>query len=266
MSNIELLSLSGLQQEASASRWGGHVHMLTTVGSTQEEAKRLAENGAPEGTTVIAEEQTGGRGRQGKKWHSPFGKGIWMSVVLRPSLPLLSTPQLTLMAGVAVCRAIRRVSGVDVGIKWPNDLLAGDRKICGILLESSCYENELAYCIAGIGISVNLAEEDYPDFLNGVGTSLLIERGGASVDRSVLAGAVLTELDSLYAFYLEHGFSPVARLWEAMSVTLGRQVARNTPQGRMEGLATGLDDNGGLLLMDRSGQIHSVSSGEIELI
>jgi BirA family biotin operon repressor/biotin-[acetyl-CoA-carboxylase] ligase len=264
MSNIELISLTALQGEAS--RWGGQVHLLSTVESTQEEAKKLAELGAPEGTTVIAEEQTGGRGRQGKKWHSPLGKGIWMSVVLRPGLPLLSTPQLTLLAGVAVCRAIRRVSGVDAGIKWPNDLMAGGRKICGILLESALREQELEYCIAGIGISVNLTEADYPDFLNGIGTSLLIERGGKPVDRSVLAGAVLAELESLYTDYLEAGFPMVALLWESMSVTLGRQVARNTPQGRMEGLATGLDAGGGLLLKDSAGNIHSVCSGEIEFI
>lgn len=266
MNNLKLLSLTALQQEASASGWGGHIHILSTVASTQEEAKRLAEEGAPEGTAVLAEEQTGGRGRQGKKWHSPFGKGVWMSVILRPEMPLMATPHLTLMAGVAVCRAIRRVSGVEAGIKWPNDLLAGNRKICGILVESSLRENKLAYCIAGIGISVNLTEEDYPDFLNGVGTSLLIERGGDPVDRSVIAGVVLSELESLYAFYLEHGFSAVARLWEALSVTIGRQVARETPQGRVEGIATGLDDNGGLLVMNRCGEIETVSSGEIQFI
>lgn len=266
MNNLKWLSLTDLQQEASSSRWGGHLHILSTVASTQEEAKRLAEAGAPEGTTVLAEEQTGGRGRQGKKWHSPFGKGVWMSVILRPELPLMSTPQLTLMAGVAVCRAIRRVSGVEAGIKWPNDLLAGERKICGILVESALRDNKLAYCIAGIGISVNLTRDDYPEALHSVATSLLIERDGEPVDRSVLAGAVLAELESLYHFYLEEGFSAIARLWEALSVTVGREVARQTPQGRIEGIAAGLDDLGGLLVMNRSGKIETVSSGEIEFI
>lgn len=266
MSNYESLCLSQLKRNSSASNWSGGMQLLETVVSTQEEAKRLAESGAPEGTAVIAEEQTGGRGRMGRKWHSPRGKGIWMSVVLRPKLPLLLTPQLTLLAGVAVCTAIRRVTGVEAGIKWPNDLLAGGRKICGILLESSLREGGLHYCIAGIGIAVNLTEEDYPDYLRGVGTSLLIQRGGIPVDRSELAGAVLTELEYQYNLYMEQGFKPIRELWESMSVTLGRQIALNTPQGRSEGTAVGLDDNGGLLLKDDSGHITNVCSGEIEII
>ncbi|MRN53350.1 biotin--[acetyl-CoA-carboxylase] ligase [Paenibacillus monticola] len=265
MSNYETLRLSHLKKNP-ASNWSGGMQLLETVVSTQEEAKRLAESGAPEGTAVFAEEQTGGRGRMGRKWHSPRGKGIWMSVVLRPKLPLLMTPQLTLLAGVAVCTAIRQVTGVQAGIKWPNDLLAGGRKICGILLESSLREGGLHYCIAGIGIAVNLTEEDYPDYLRGVGTSLLIQRGGIPVDRSELAGAVLTELEYLYNLYMEQGFKPIRELWESMSVTLGRQIALNTPQGRSEGLAVGLDDNGGLLLEDETGHITNVCSGEIEII
>ncbi|MBT2288553.1 biotin--[acetyl-CoA-carboxylase] ligase [Paenibacillus albidus] len=266
MNNYERLSLTRLQEAAHSSGWSKTVHLLETVISTQEEAKRLAEDGAPEGTAVLAEEQTGGRGRMGRKWHSPSGKGIWMSVVLRPQLPLLTTPQLTLLAGVAVCTAVRQATGVKAGIKWPNDLLAGGRKICGILLESSLREGELNYCIAGIGISVNLVSEDYPDYIQGVGTSLRIERGGEPVDRSALAGVVLAELESLYALYLEQGFQPVRERWEAMSVTLGRQVAFHTPQGRNEGTAVGLDGQGGLLLRGSAGEIINVCSGEIELI
>ena len=184
-----------MKKEALTSNWVDRIQVLESVVSTQEEAKRLAEGGAQEGTTVFAEEQTGGRGRLGRKWFSPRGKGIWMSVVLRPKLPLMLTPQLTLLAGVAVCKAIRQVTGVEAGIKWPNDLLAGDRKICGILLESSLREGELHYCIAGIGISANMLEDDYPDFLRKIATSLRIQRGGVLVDRSKLAGAVLSELE-----------------------------------------------------------------------
>lgn len=266
MSNYEALSLSQLKNEALSSNWLGGIQLLESVVSTQEEAKSLAESGAPEGTTVFAEEQTGARGRMGRKWFSPRGKGIWMSVVLRPKLPLLLTPQLTLLAGVAVCKAIRQVTGVGAGIKWPNDLLAGDRKICGILLESSLREGELHYCIAGIGISANMIEEDYPDFLREVATSLRIQRGGVPVDRSKLAGAVIAELEAQYNVYMEQGFKPIRELWESMSVTLGRHIAFTTPQGRREGIAVGLDENGGLLLKNDAGEISSVLSGEIELL
>ncbi|WP_340392399.1 biotin--[acetyl-CoA-carboxylase] ligase [Paenibacillus sp. FSL E2-0190] len=266
MSDDKALSLTELKRETSASNWVGDIQLLESVVSTQEEAKFLAENGAPEGTTVIAEEQTGARGRMGRKWFSPRGKGIWMSIVLRPQLPLSETPQLTLLAGVAVCKAIRRVTGVDAGIKWPNDLLAGGRKICGILLESSLREGELHYCIAGIGISANMTEEDYPDHLQEVATSLRIERGGAPVDRSELVKAVLDELEMHYDLYMKQGFKPIKELWESMSVTLGRQIALNSPQGRSEGVVVGLDEIGGLLLKNSLGEISNVCSGEIELL
>ncbi|CAH1194310.1 Bifunctional ligase/repressor BirA [Paenibacillus auburnensis] len=266
MKSDDTRHLTRLNRDHFVSSWKDNIQLLETVASTQEEAKKLAEKGAPEGTAVRAEEQTGGRGRMGRKWHSPAGKGIWMSVVLRPDLPLSLTPQLTLLAGVAVCRAIREVTGVPAGIKWPNDLLAGGRKICGILLESSLREGGLHYAIAGIGISANLTEEDYPDYLQGVGTSLLIEGGGIPVDRTRLTEAVLTELEYLYTLYIEQGFKPVKDFWEAMSVTLGRQISFSTPQGRCEGTAMGLDENGGLLLQDASGKIISILSGEIEMI
>lgn len=266
MSNDEALSLMQIKEAALSSSWLHSTQLLKSVVSTQEEAKRLAEGGALEGTIVFAEEQTGGRGRMGRQWFSPHGKGIWMSVVLRPKLPLMLTPQLTLLAGVAVCKAIRQVTGVEAGIKWPNDLLAGDRKICGILLESSLSEGELHYCIAGIGISANMTEDDYPDFLREVATSLRIQRRGVPVDRSRLAGAVIAELETQYNIYLEQGFKPIKELWESMSVTLGRQIAFTTPQGRKEGIAVGLDENGGLLLESDAGEISSVLSGEIELL
>ncbi|WP_379129281.1 biotin--[acetyl-CoA-carboxylase] ligase [Paenibacillus sp. sgz500958] len=266
MSNFDTRYSFGLDRGTSAYGWNGQVQHLETTLSTQEEAKKLAESGAPEGTAVIAEEQTGGRGRMGRKWHSPKGKGIWMSVVLRPKLPLIATPQLTLLAGVAVCRAIRKGTGVEAGIKWPNDLLVAGRKVCGILLESSLSEGQLQYCIAGIGIDANLTENDYPDGLKEIATSLLIERAGVPVDRMELAGLVLAELQSLYELYLDEGFSPIGKLWEALSVTLGRQIGLNTAQGRREGTAVGLDDEGGLLLKDNQEQLFSVCSGEIEMI
>ncbi|CAM4314684.1 biotin--[acetyl-CoA-carboxylase] ligase [Paenibacillus typhae] len=265
--NHDKLAEPGLPaRDSFVSGWQDRLHLLDSVVSTQEEAKKLAEAGAPEGTAVRAEEQTGGRGRMGRKWHSPKGKGIWMSIVLRPDLPLALTPQLTLLAGVAVCTAIREVTGVPAGIKWPNDLLAGGRKICGILLESCLREGGLHYAIAGIGISANLTPEDYPDYLQEVGTSLLIEGGGIPVDREQLTRAVLAELEYLYCLYLDQGFQPVKELWESMSVTLGRQISFRTAQGRSEGKAVGLDENGGLQLQDEAGNITSILSGEIEMI
>ncbi|WP_052410258.1 biotin--[acetyl-CoA-carboxylase] ligase [Paenibacillus durus] len=265
MSNDKIMAAASEADLLRDTNWAGRLRRLDTVVSTQEEAKLLAEKGAPEGTAVMAEEQTGGRGTRGRRWHSPKGKGVWMSVVLRPEIPLQSTPQLTLLAGVAVCSAIRNFTGVEAGIKWPNDLLARGRKLCGILLESNVGPGGLQYAIAGIGISTNLSEEDYPAELRHIATSLLIE-SGMPVDREQLAAEVLRELEHHYRLYMEQGLKPIARLWEEHSVTLGRRIGLETPRGWLEGTAVGLGEDGGLLLREDNGSVTSVYSGEITLV
>ncbi|MGF7049909.1 BirA family biotin operon repressor/biotin-[acetyl-CoA-carboxylase] ligase [Paenibacillus sp. DS2015] len=244
---------------------GSRIKIMKSTVSTQNEARALAETGASEGTLVVAEEQTGGKGRIGRKWFSPFGKGIWMSLILRPQQPLQYTPQLTLLTGVAVCRAIRKLTRLDVGIKWPNDLLLNDRKVCGILLESAAEDEVVRYCIAGIGISANLDCEDFPDDLQSIATSLKIE-SGVAVDRTVLIATIMEELELLYELYCLKGFQPIASLWEASSVTLHHQVAVNTLQGRLEGIARGLDPSGALLIETSNGEIVPVISGDVNRI
>lgn len=247
--------------------WSSLLNYRGTVSSTQSEAKELAEAGVPEGTAVLAEEQTAGRGRQGRRWHSPKGAGVWMSVVLRPEMELKDTPQLTLLAGVAVCQTIREHTGVQAAIKWPNDLLVGERKICGILVESALSQGQIRYIIAGIGIDVAAAEEDYPEELRRVATSLRIESGGRIFDRVALAENVLTELQKLYRLYAAEGFAPISRMWSGMSATLGRRVLVGAPEtDRVSGIAVALDETGCLVVEDEAGSLHSVHSGEIAWI
>jgi len=243
---------------------GSDLEIIKTTVSTQEEARQRAELGAPEGTVIIAEEQTGGKGRLGRKWFSPYGKGIWMSLVLRPQQPLEYTSQLTLLTGVAVCRAIRKTTGLDVGIKWPNDILMNQRKVCGILLESTVEDKVVRYCIAGIGISVNVDSAEYPEDLQDIATSLKAESGGI-VDRTLLIAAVLEEFETLYHLYAQEGFLPIASLWEALSVTINHEVVFNTSQGLREGLAVGLDPSGALLVDTGLGNIVPVISGDVKL-
>lgn len=244
--------------------FGKQIEMLSSTASTQEDARRLAEEGAPEGTLVVAEEQTGGRGRMGKKFFSPFGKGIWMSIILRPTQPLHLTQQLTLLAGVAVRRAILKTTGVDAGIKWPNDLLIDGRKVCGILLESATEDDVVRYCIAGIGISVNLKEEDYPDELKSIATSLRMV-SGRNVNRNELIISILNEMESLYRLYNEQGFEPIASLWEASSVTMNREVSVHSQRGILTGTAVGLHPSGALLVRNDDGELVPVFSGDIRL-
>ncbi len=243
---------------------GSNLEIIMSTGSTQEEARQRAELDAPEGTLIIAEEQTGGKGRMGRKWFSPSGKGIWMSLILRPQQAIEYTSQLTLLTGVAVCRAIRKTTGLQVGIKWPNDILLNQRKISGILLESIIEDKVVRYCIVGIGISVNVDSEDYPEELKDIATSLKIANG-APVDRTMLIAAVLEEFEMLYKLYNEEGFVPIASLWEALSVTINQEVIINTVHGLREGIAMGLDPSGALLVDIGMGNIVPVISGDVKL-
>lgn len=256
------IDATALQLALDTTVFGRKAILLTSTLSTQGDVLKLAEQGQAEGAVVIAEEQTGGRGRFGRKWFSPPGKGIWMSVLLRPDLPLQHTPQLTLLAGVAVCRAVRACTGADAGIKWPNDLLIDGRKVCGILLESTVEDHEVRYCIAGIGVDVNFDSEDYPEDLTTIATSLKMQTG-KPVDRTQLTAAILTELEQLYFLYQKEGFGVISALWEALSVSMNREITVTNPHGVIEGKAIGLDPSGALIVEKRDGERALVISGEI---
>ncbi|WP_419889251.1 biotin--[acetyl-CoA-carboxylase] ligase [Paenibacillus xylanexedens] len=256
------IDATGLQLALDTTVFGRKAVLLASTLSTQGDVLKLAEQGQAEGAVVIAEEQTGGRGRFGRQWFSPPGKGIWMSVLLRPDLPLQHTPQLTLLTGVAVCRAVRACSGADAGIKWPNDVLIDGRKVCGILLESTVEDHEVRYCIAGIGVDVNFDPEDYPEDLTTIATSLKMETG-QSVDRTKLTAAILTELEQLYFLYQKEGFGVISALWEALSVSMNREITVTNPHRVIEGKAIGLDPSGALVVEKRDGEHTLIISGEI---
>ena len=263
VSRPERLHAPTIRNAIEEGRMGSQVYVLDRTLSTQEEAKQLAEEGAQEGTLVITEEQSGGRGRMGRKWFSPYGKGVWMSLVLRPGLPLHLTPQLTLVTGVAVCRAIRQLTGLQAGIKWPNDIFIEGRKVCGILLESAAEDGLARYCIAGIGISANLAKEDYPEELKTIATSLAIELG-SEVNRTALIAEVMKEFEVLYALYLKEGLQPIAVLWEQLSIHMNQPIQVRGAQGIVTGKAVGLEASGALLVEVAGGQVVPIFSGDVE--
>lgn len=260
----ERIELVLLLSQLRTTQMGRQIKLLESTPSTQLVAQELAEQGAVEGTIVIAEEQTSGRGRMGRVWHSPAGKGIWMSMILKPQTSLQFTPQLTLVIAVALCRALQRMTGLAIGIKWPNDLLIGTRKISGILLESSAEDERVRYAIAGIGISANLDESDYPEELRPIATSLKIE-AGAKVDRETIIAEFLYELETLYQMYHEQGFGPIKTLWEALSVSLHRPITIRTPMGTIQGVAECLDDSGALWITDEKGERRKIFSGDVEI-
>jgi BirA family transcriptional regulator, biotin operon repressor / biotin---[acetyl-CoA-carboxylase] ligase len=260
-----VINAAKLMQGLQTKTLGRVLRIYDVVDSTQNIAHSLVRQGAIEGTLVLAEQQNAGRGRMGRNWFSPKGKGVWMSLILKPTISMQFTPQLTLLAAVALCRAIQAHIPHQVGIKWPNDLLINGRKISGILLESSAEDERLNYVIAGIGISVNLSPEDYPDELRLKSTSLYIEKGQL-VEREQLICDILLQLEVMLELYAQQGFAPIRSLWEALTISLHKPIRIQTAKGWVEGVANAIDEMGALRVTLPDGEIIKLYSGDIELL
>ena len=241
-----------------------YIHHYHCIGSTNNELKSMAEEGAPEGTVIVAEKQEKGRGRLGRDWSSPAGRGIYLSLLLRPPIPPQDTSPLTLLAAVAACTGIRAVlPRLSPGIKWPNDLLLGGRKVCGILCEIKAEMDLVHYLIAGMGINVNTSLAEFPSELQSTATSLRLENGGKAVSRVDVAASILQAYDALYCEYLEEGAAPVLARWRENNLTLGRRVQIRSQAGSFTGTARELDNNGALLVEGDTGEKKHFSAGEV---
>ncbi|WP_379968480.1 biotin--[acetyl-CoA-carboxylase] ligase [Ectobacillus sp. sgz5001026] len=243
---------------------GRNVHFEETVSSTQKVAARLVYEGAPEGTVVVAEEQTEGRGRLQRKWFAPKGTGVWMSIILRPDIPMQQAPQLTLLAAVSVAQAIELYTGVEVGIKWPNDILIKGKKVVGILTEMQAEIDKIQAIIIGIGINVNQKKEHFAPEIQHIATSLAIEKG-SDINRAGLMQAIFAQMEKLYGEYLQHGFSFIKVLWESYAISIGKEIKAITMNETYVGIAKGIRDDGVLILEDYDGNIHYIPSADIEI-
>ncbi|GAA0360361.1 biotin--[acetyl-CoA-carboxylase] ligase [Bacillus horti] len=242
---------------------GKEMYTYGEVMSTQLIAHEKAKSGAASGTVILADLQTQGKARLGRRWHSPKGTGIWMSLMVKPYLPLSAIPQLTLLTAVALVRGIHQEIGLEVQIKWPNDLLFHGKKLCGILTEVQAEADQVNYVIIGIGMNVNHQEKDFDESLSSIATSLRIEKG-KKLDRNKLIAVLLKEWEILYQLYMKQGFSPIKTLWETYALSLGQQITARTVQGNYTGMAKGITDEGILLLEDEQGTIHKIYSADIE--
>lgn len=237
------------------------VYFFQTIDSTNNRARTLAEKGAPEGTLVISEEQTAGRGRMGRSWNSPGGTGIWLSLLLRPPLFPSQAPLITSLAGVAVAEAIRRVTGLDAGIKWPNDILINGKKAAGILTELSADEEKIRHVIVGIGINVNT--KTFPEEIRDRATSLRI-CSGRTIPRMEILLPVLLELERLYLDFTRSGDSDsVLRHYRKISVTIGERITLTRDNREFDVMALDISPTGGLLIKKDAGTIEELISGEI---
>ena len=236
-------------------------HKETT--STQEIAKALASQGVAEGTIVVAETQSGGRGRVGRQWSSPQG-GVYFSMILRPDMKPSEALRLPLVAGVAVAQAIKRNTKLAPKLKWPNDIMLQDRKVGGILTEMSAEIDRLDWVIIGIGLNVNTSHESYPEEVQGVATSLM-ELGGKIIPRVKLLQDILFEFESLYDDLVKSGFEPIRARWKALSNTICANVVVSMPTEKVTGIAVDIDLDGALILKKGDGSLEKILAGVVSL-
>ena len=236
--------------------FGQNLHYATRVGSTNDIAKRLAEEGAPEGTLAIADEQTAGRGRMGRRWLAPPNSALLMSLIFRPHLPPEETNRLVMICGLAAAEAIEAHTGLTVDVKWPNDLQISGAKVAGILAESGLMAGKLAYVVVGIGINVNMREDPAEDLL-APATSLLREMG-QPFDRLALLAEML---ERLHHWHGHQAGSQLDAAWAARLVTLGQRVVA----GEVEGVAERVDRAGALWVRQDTGGLVRLTAGEASL-
>ena len=243
-------------------KWAGKtVHFARETDSTNLWIKRLAKEGAPEGTLALAEFQSAGRGRLGRSWEVPEGTSVMMSILLRPKFEPQYAPTLTLVMGMAVAKAVKKL-GFDVSIKWPNDVVVSHKKICGILTEMGVRDGKIDYAVIGVGINVNIRE--FPEEMADKATSLYLE-SGSEFDRSQIPGLVMEAFEEYYEkFAATCDLSGLKEEYEGILANYNQPV-RVLAKEPYEGVARGITDGGELLVEKTDGTIVAVSAGEVSV-
>ncbi|NLY85708.1 MAG: biotin--[acetyl-CoA-carboxylase] ligase [Tissierellia bacterium] len=258
----DILSYEEIKEYLNTDFMGRNIHYFNSIDSTNSKAKEIALD-EKEGTVLIAEEQTEGKGRMGRSWVSPKGKGIWMSIILKPNVEPMKVPKLTLVGAAAVYKALENM-GIKAQIKWPNDVLIDGKKICGILTEMSGELNMVNYVIMGIGINVNLDEGDFPEELKDKATSLKISTG-KEISRKELTANILNEFEKLYLkFKEEDNIEEVLKISRENSILLGEEVRIIRGNNIKIGKAIDINDNGELVV-EVGDKVEKIISGEVSL-
>ena len=258
------IRVNQLQDGLRTKRLGRSILFSREVDSTNEWAKELAMYGAREGTVVIAETQTGGRGRLGREWVSPTG-GLWFSLILRPKLRPTEAVKLTFVAGLAVAKVLRKMFDLKAETKWPNDVLVNGRKICGILTEMSMKGETVNFVVVGVGVNANFdVEKVFPKPLRKVATSLKNEVG-RKVKLEHLFKGLLEKLENFYGLFIKEGFDSVLEEWKNYAGFLGRHVEVTSPTEKLSGYALDVDREGALVLKLEDGTIRRILVGDVSL-
>lgn len=260
--NQDLYNGIEIKEVCNTTKIAKEVYFYEQTDSTNNCIRKLAKEGKKEGVVAVAEIQTAGKGRRGKGWQSPKGTGIWMSMLLTPNITPPEAPVLTLLAGLAVCRAIRQQTGLTAMIKWPNDILISNKKVCGILTELYAEMDSVHFVITGIGINVNT--EVFPDELQKTATSLKIEKG-ESISRKNMIKAVIEEFEKIYLQYeKECSFLPFREEYKKYCINIGKELQILSKQPF---IAKGVDitEQGELLVQKQTGEKVVVFSGEVSI-
>lgn len=239
---------------------GKKIYYQEELVSTNEKAKEFADK-APDGAIVITEKQTGGKGRRGRDWYSPSGTGLWFSIILYPDIQPDNAPMLTVLAALAVERSLKNMN-IDINLKWPNDILLNDKKVCGILSELSAEIDKINYAVVGIGININ--QEQFPDFLKDIATSIKNETG-QQVDRIKLLQNILSNFEELYQKLLSDKENELLQLWKDKLKCLNNYVTIDSNGEIYRGKAVDVSPRGELIVQDESGNKHSFWTGDTSL-
>jgi BirA family biotin operon repressor/biotin-[acetyl-CoA-carboxylase] ligase len=243
--------------------FGFDIYSFDRVASTNNLAHKYAERGEAEGTVIIADRQTAGKGRLGRSWHSPARTGAYMSIILRPEIAPSFAPGLSLIAALSVAETLRKMFKLKSAIKWPNDVLINGRKVAGVLTELAAELDRVRYVVVGIGININMTESDFPEEIRDKATSVRIAQGKPA-SRIELVRGILSNFETRYYKYCDRGIGGQIKTIKSYSSILGKRI-RFSHLGKMvEGTATDLDDSG-QLVVDIDGEIATLGSGEITL-
>ncbi len=243
---------------------GGNIQHFVEIDSTNNYAKKIANEGCAHGTVIVADRQTMGRGRIGRQWQSDTSEGIWVSLVLRPDLEPENIQIITLAASVAVVEAIKETQGIVCGIKWPNDIILDGRKLGGILTELSAEPGHVNYVVVGIGINANQDSEIFDYEIRQRAVSLKMHKG-ESVSRSHLLGSILTNFEKIYKYVLHGKNKDIIDKWTDYSVTIGKEVKVAYRDVEYIGTAQSIAHDGRLIVKCKDGVIREIAAGEIQV-
>ncbi len=262
-SQEDILSTGEIESRLKTKVMGHPLYYKETTGSTNADVKNLLENGEKEGVLVVSSEQTQGRGRRGRTWDSPDKGNIYMSLGLRPEYDADTAPMVTLINALSVADAIEDVCGIKTGIKWPNDVVVGCKKICGILTEMSVAEGFVQYVVIGTGINVNVPSFDGE--LKDTATSIFIETGKPAL-RSLIIAKTMEAFEGYYSKFVKTGdLSKIKKAYEAKLVNKDNKVRVLDPKGEFTGTALGIDDKGELIVKNEDGETVLVYAGEVSV-